>query len=254
MKFIALLLMLWIRPLVKSSPSISLLPEAQWANRAVVALLFAGLAEWLLYAVSSWAYGLFVLIAQCGALFFLVVRTSPVGFFNRYITEWQRGDYEAGYLHLVDSGLIKPEDIESSEQLNEAAVSEYVLLMFNRLFLPLMFFWLLGVAGLIIAVLVFNVRDRCVETPLWFKRLRHLLFYPLLFSYYLCGHSQKAWPFLMSSQTSDLSLVQCAMQAADSEHAQHPILAIRTLNERVLVLWMVLMGVAVILVGVPGLY
>ncbi len=254
MKFIALLLMLWLRPWVKNAPTIALMPESQWGSRAGAVLFIAVVCELLLYGISSWAYGFFVLLIQFVFLFFFLVRRSPVGVFDHYLTEWQRGEYETSYLYLVETGLIKADTIDSAAELNEAAVSEYVLLMFNRLFLPLMLFWVLGVAGLLLAVWVFDVRDRCTETPLWFKKLRHLCFYPLIFSYYLCGHSQKAWPYLMSSDLSDLNLVACAQQASHTEMSEHPITAIRTLNERVLILWMVLMGIAVIVVGVPGLY
>lgn len=227
--------------------------ERHWAGRFVIACSLAVLVELVLMFLSDVAYGLPVLILQCLFLFYLVVQANPAAMLDQYVDYVKRGEWQTAYMHA--SGLlgVPCEAIDTEEALEKEVFAKYVIVMFNVFFLPFLMFWLLGTVGLIFAVLVFNFSDDCTRTPAVFKLLRRLLQYPLVFTYYLCGHSVAVWS-VMSVKSSDNRLVAAATEAIgkDEKVTLNSITLLRKLHEKVILVWLVFMGVSVIFdVGSP---
>ncbi|WP_372742947.1 hypothetical protein [Neptunomonas sp.] len=248
MKFLAILFVLALRRFTQYKPLSIFSSEQHWSGRFIIACVFSLAIEWVLIILSGVAYGLATLILQCLLFFYLVVRPSPAGMLDQYIGYVQRGDSESAYLHASGFLALSSNEIGTDETLEAEVFDKYVVLMFNLFFLPLLMFWMLGSVGLIFAVLVFDFSDDCPRTPAFFKLLRRVLQFPLIFTYYICGHSVAVWPVITSGRFSDAGLVAAAREAIakDEKLALHSITSLKSLHERVLLVWLLLMGLSVI--------
>lgn len=248
MKFLAILLVLSLRRFTRYTPLSIFSAEHHWLGRFVIACVFSLVAELILIFLSGVAYGLPALILQCLLLFYLVVRANPAAMLDQYVGDIQRGDLEAAYLHVSGLFSLSSKDIGTAEALEDEVFAKYVVLMFNLFFLPLLMFWIFGAAGLIFAVLVFDFSGDCTRTPAVFKLLRRGLQFPLVFTYYLCGHSAAVWPVITSARLSDENLVAAARAAIakDEMLALQSFAALKHLHERVLLIWLLFMGISVI--------
>lgn len=254
MKFLAIVFVLFLRKFTQYKPLSLLSSEQHWTARFVIACVFAMVVELILIFLSGVAYGFPTLILQCLLVFYLVVRANPAAMLDQYISYVQGGNVEAAYLHASNLLDLPENEIETARALENEVFDKYIILMFNLFFLPLLMFWLLGSVGLIFAVLVFDFSDDCARTPTIFKLLRRVLQLPLIFTYYICGHSVAVWPVITAGRLSDAGLVAAGREAIakDEMLALDSITSLKRLHERVLLVWVLFMGISVIFgVGTP---
>ena len=194
MKFIAVIMALLAGRLLFSPHSRPYRPAAgRLGDRLLVWLFLSLCLEALLLAALDFAYGVPVLALEILLLAYWLGRSTPGNLLQQYADFWQRGEYEAASLHAqTEIGFHRHQQADRPQRLHYRICQCYLQQLLITLFVPLFWFWLAGIPGLLLAVLVQPQLEtiRPVSLAYWVQWLPVRL---LGFSFFVAGSGSGAW-------------------------------------------------------------
>lgn len=117
----------------------------------LLSIMPAVLALWLLL---WWLDGVYWYLPALGVhllvVFYALGRRCDLVWVERYMVAWRQGDYQAASYYAADI-LDEPVQSENSKDLHARVISRLVMFAFDRLFLVLFWYLLLGPVGALMA-------------------------------------------------------------------------------------------------------
>lgn len=274
MKFIAiigaLLISRWLfephtRPY---QPGLGSTGDRLWARLTV--WLFLSLAlETLLILGLDVGYGLPVLLLETALLSYWLGRSTPGNLLREYAGLWARGEFEVASLHAEDElGLHRHAQVGRPQRLHYRICQCYLQQLLVTLFVPLFWFWLAGIPGLLLAVLAQPQLESIRPAALAYA-VQWLPARLLGFSFIIAGSGTGAWSALarMSHRRNDIQwLFRVALGAVGDDAGSRDLAgnmaqrgaeemdALQRLVARALALWLLIMAVMAVAGLEIGLY
>lgn len=211
MKFLALISALFVSRLLFSPHSQPYQPAAGSIRDRVIAWLFLSLClETVLLFSLDFAYGLPVLLLEIALLSYWLGRSTPGNLLRDYAGLWGRGEYSAASMHAAEQIRFHrhadaQREVERPQRLHYRLCQCYLQQLLLTLFVPLFWFWLAGIPGLLLAVLVQPQLEtiRPASLAYWVQWLPVRL---LGFSFFVVGSGNGAWAALsrLSHRRNDI--------------------------------------------------
>jgi AmpE protein len=194
MKFLALLGALFFSRLLFRPHSQPYQPAAASSRDRVIVWLFLSLClEALLLFSLEFAYGVPVLLLETALLSYWLGRSTPGNLLQEYADLWARGHYSAASAHAAEQiRFHEHAGPERPLRLHYRICQRYLQQLLLTLFVPLFWFWLAGIPGLLLAVLVQPQLEtlRPASLAYWVQWLPVRL---LGFSFFIVGSGNGAW-------------------------------------------------------------
>lgn len=258
MKFLALLGALLFSRLLFRPHSQPYQPAAGSSRDRLIVWLFLSLClEALLLLSLEFAYGLPVLLLETALLSYWLGRSTPGNLLLEYADLWVRGDYSAASAHAAEQirfhGHVLP---ERPQRLHYRICQCYLQQLLLTLFVPLFWFWLAGIPGLLLAVLV-QPQLETIRPVAWAYWVQWLPVRLLGFSFFVVGSGSGAWFALLrlSHRRNDIQWLFRVGLGAIGDYAGSRDLAgnlaqrgaeemgaLRRLVGRALVLWLLIIA------------
>ncbi len=211
MKFLALAAALLVSRLLFQPHSRPYQPAAGSTRDRVIVWLFLSLClEALLLLSLDFAYGVPILLLETALLSYWLGRSTPGNLLRQYAGLWEQGEYGAASAHAAEqihfhSHQHGQENAERPQRLHYRICQCYLQQLLLTLFVPLFWFWLAGVPGLLLAVLVQPQLEtiRPASLAYWVQWLPVRL---LGFSFFMVGSGTGAWVALsrLSHRRNDI--------------------------------------------------
>ena len=271
MKFVALMLLL-ILGRYRSHPRWA----EKWGRQNLIpgtgfnwfaVLLCVAIAEYLLLQTSGLFWAGLILAAEIVLLYLLLPHWSAFDIKGEYYTDWCRGDYQAAFLDLSDKlSLPKTESLDDCREVHYAVCHSYVTRSLIGFFTLLLWFFLLGMPGVFIALWALWLSPSQTSVGGIHRLARLICWLPGLllgFTFFAVGNGRGAYDCLQRSREQNDSdwlfavalgaigdnhfSSQCSLdELCDEEfrhHAADEINALVVLIRRSAVLWLIMFGV-----------
>ncbi|UTW14076.1 hypothetical protein [Marinobacterium rhizophilum] len=213
MKFLALVTALLVSRLLFQPHSRPYQPAAGSGGDRLIVWLFLSLClEALLLLSLDFAYGVPVLLLETALLAYWLGRSTPGNLLLEYAGLWEQGDYSAASAHAAEQIRFhahaqdqRQGDASRAQRLHCRICQCYLQQLLLTLFVPLFWFWLAGIPGLLLAVLVQPQLEsiRPAALAYWVQWLPVRL---LGFSFFVVGSGSGAWAALsrLSRRRNDI--------------------------------------------------
>ncbi|MFK7159848.1 regulatory signaling modulator protein AmpE [Marinospirillum sp. MEB164] len=113
----------------------------------LTAVIFWLLTIWLvLWWLDGWLAGVPALLVNLAVLYYALGRRNEQKWIQRYMIAWRQGDHQAAY-YYAEELLERPCNEESATQVHAQVLAKLTYLAFDRLFMVIFWFLLLGPLG-----------------------------------------------------------------------------------------------------------
>lgn len=226
----------------------------------------------------SMLFGLVVLVIYVGTLLFALGRGDYSEDLYRYLSAWNRGNFESAYENARQIGGFQPADtITDSLSLHDAVKTAFLYHGFERWFSVIFWFLVLGPVGAVAYRVSFlSSRSDILEPEdkaLALRIVHYLDWLParlLVLSFTLTGNFVNgfghSWKNIWSDQSASDLLDGCAMAALDGveepldegardnseniiRHGREQLLALKSLMSRSAICWLVVIAVLTLVGG-----
>ncbi|MFC6669540.1 hypothetical protein [Marinobacterium aestuariivivens] len=265
MKFLAILLAMFVSRLLFSPHSRPFNPGAGATRDRLIIWVFLSLClEWALWQNAGVGYGLPVLLLEVLLLGYWLGRSTPGNLLREYAALWRCGAYEGASRHAeAELGMHRHERADRPQRLHYRICQCYLQQLLVTLFVPLFWFWLAGIPGLLLAVLMQPQLELTRPSKLAYA-VQWLPVRLLGFSFFIAGSGVGAWEALRRSslQRNDIRwLFRIALGAVGdyagssgpagnlAQRGADEMEALQRLSGRALLLWLLFIA----LMAVAGL-
>lgn len=151
-----------------------------WGSSSVflASLLSCIFVLWLiLWLIQDWYWGVPALFIHLLVVIYALGRRCDLVWIEKYMQAWRQGDTATADRYAQEI-LTMPLQGKSRQELHEQVISRLIVLAFDRLFLVLFWYLLLGPAGALMARLTEQAitnaqRINCTEQVLRFQQVMH---------------------------------------------------------------------------------